>query len=321
MYRWTLCLVVLAFVLSPLAAAQGPPDGTPTQSPRPGPDGPGGQRDEPPPGDGGNGSEGRPDDPSRRAGVEIEDARDGFGAQPSDPGSRRPAFSFDLGRSSFTVERPGAPGLQAASDAVLEFIDEDGNGAYDIGEPVLQRHALRDLDAEVRTPATDIRDVHYPLPDNGTVTLRFHLSSGGPDAGAKFDILIEDFPFTDPEGRVAIGFRIDAETGVRPDIVDDAAALVAEGTGDRPYLSWIDHAEIGDEAIPVATSVHVAASGDGGVVYWAYPQAASILHDPVIGYIFVPLDRLGDPIAFISAIGVGGLLLLVGYEARRRFPA
>lgn len=330
MYRATVWLIVILLVATPTAMAQDRPEETPAGQPeettqdrsqtnatgRPEAADDDGTEDA---GRSGQAAAGR--DGPAAARTRVEDTPDGFGARPADPDARRPDFSYDAARAALAMARPGAPTMKSAMDAVIEFRDEDGDGAYDLGEPVLQRHALRDLDMEIRSPSEHRRDAVYALPDNGSVTFRFHLAPTGTDEAAKFDVVFDDYPFTDDTSRVAIGMRIASGPGLRLGTVDDAPALVAEGSGDRPYLSWLANATADGDDVAVAASVHVAAKGDDAFVFWAYPQAASIVHDPLMGYVSVPLETLGDALVFVAALGAGGVFLLAGYEARRRFRA
>ncbi|MHB1260111.1 MAG: hypothetical protein ACYC2H_00200 [Thermoplasmatota archaeon] len=320
---WSILLLLL-LALMPLAVAQGPPSshGPPTSTPS----------GSPPSGAGNVSSQNRPSEtpsatgqptsmPStgpREPAVDIQDAQGGFGARPSDPDSRRPSFSYNASRAEIALVHGQADVLQTVIDAVIEFQDENGNGAYDLGETIHQRLALSDLHSSVHDAGASARDAVYDLPGGGNLTLHFHLAPTGEGEATKFDVAIHDFPYDSTTSRIAIGLRVEALEGLRVATVHGAPALVGNGTGQVPFLSWVQGALVDGQEIQVASSIQLDAGGPGAVLYWAYPQG-EILHDPILGMTSFMLPSLGDPVVFGIALGAGVVLLAVGFEARRRF--
>ncbi|MEK6974905.1 MAG: hypothetical protein AABY18_01020 [Candidatus Thermoplasmatota archaeon] len=322
--KTTAWCILLLLALVPLAVAQGPPSshGPPTSTPSGSP-----------PSDAGNvSSQDRPSEtpsatgqptsmPStgpREPAVDIQDAQGGFGARPSDPDSRRPSFSYNASRAEIALDHADARVLDTVIDAIIEFQDEDGDGAYDLGETIHQRLALSDLPSSVHDAGDSTRDAVYEFPNGGNLTLRFHLAPTGDGEATKFDVAIHDFPVNSTTSRIAVGLRVEALEGLRVATVHGAPALVGNGTGQVPFLSWAQGALVDGQQIAVASSIQLDAGGPGAVIYWAYPQG-EILHDPILGMTSFTLPSLGDPVVFAVALGAGVVFLAVGFEARRRY--
>lgn len=314
---WTI-LLLLAFL--PLAVAQGPPSsqGPPTTPP-------GG-----PPESASNATANRPTDAPSQTGaptsnpsgrgpaVDIQDAQGGFGVRPTDPDSRRPEFSYNASRAELALDHGKATALKTVIDAVIEFQDENGDGAYDLGETIHQRLALVDLGSTVHEVDATTRDASYAFGNGGNLTLRFHLTPEAELEATKFDVIVNDFPYQANTSRLALGLRVEALEGLRVATVHGAPALVGNGTGQVPFLSWIQTADVAGQTTDVASSIQLDADGPGAVLYWAYPRG-DVIHDPVLGITTISLETLGDALVFGVFAGVGLLVLAVGFEARRRY--
>lgn len=260
----------------------------------------------------------RPVDP-----VAIRDHAQGFRTEPP-AGSLRPEIDVDAARGTASLHRDDVSPLAFQLDALIEFIDENGNGVYEVGEPVIQRIPLRDARfGVISDPENESRDIVYPLGEDGRLVLRFDLGQRhGPQVGTKFDVIIEGFPFQEQQSLVAIGMRVQSPAGLRIAEVATEEALVGHQGTQVPYLSWEGEVFVDGAAHRVGSSVHLA-TGEGdraesAIVYWAYPQGAFILHDPILGVTQAVKDLLGQMTPFV--IGFMGALVLMGagYLARRR---
>lgn len=305
--------LMAVLLLIPIALAQGgPPGGT----------APGGPPDsipsQGPPSNANNASNhSSTHGPPPWAPVEVRDDGRGFTARPIDPGSQRPSFSYNASQARMAAQAQGAPGFSAVFDALLEFVDDDGDQTYDVGERIVQRVALRDQEATVWGSLQYERFASYALPNGGNLTVRFNVTPPGPLDATKFDIILLNFPFEQEESRIALGLHARAETPLILGTVDSLPAAVGHGSGAVPYLSWISEAAVDDNATLVRASVHT--TNDGHVViYWAYARGARIVHDPVIGFTFVTVEQLWEPVTFWVAFASGVVLLLAGFEGRRR---
>ncbi len=342
------------------ANGNGPPrdagdqDGESTNGTRPGPSGNnsnGGRPADDRPGNGGNGSNGdnrstegngtsrddEPDDSDRdreaddrdddeadeprpSRGRRVHDDASGFRTMPDSAQDRRPAVSFQADRASTAVQEPGVRPLDLHVESVLEFRDEDGDGAYDLAEPVLQRFALRDLVPVINASADSVRDVTYGLPAGGAITLRFHFQDADQE-GAKFDVIVRDFPFAANDTFVAVAVHVEVPGGLRFAEVAGEPALAGVAGERVPFISWARNVTVDDVDREVQASAHVSVDPQQatGLLFWSYPQGAEIIHDPVLGVTLIPAFTLANPSAYAVAVLGGIAALAVGFEARRRF--
>ncbi|MGB0652992.1 MAG: hypothetical protein ACPGQL_07305 [Thermoplasmatota archaeon] len=264
--------------------------------------------------------EGRDDDDEGEDEDDIEDDDDGFRTLPAPARQARPAVSFEASRAASAVQQEGVESLEMQVDSVLEFRDEDGDGAYDLGEPVLQRYVLREVPSRIETPGPGLRDAIYTL-GSGQLTLRFHLEGATQGPGAKFDVILAAFPFQATDTRIAVAVDVEVPGGVRFTHVDGEPALAGAAGQRVPYLSWAPNVTVDGRDEDVAASAHVSVDPEqaSGLLYWSYPQGAHILHDPTLGVTTVALEVLGRPTVYLAATAAALLLMLGGYEARRRY--
>ncbi len=260
------------------------------------------------------------DDQPPNRGRRVQDDERGFRTFPDQAVAKRPAVSFQTDRASTSVEQAGVSPMQMQVESVLEYRDEDGDGAYDLAEPVLQRFPLREIPAIVNASADDVRDVRYAFPAGGAVTLRFHMDGAG-DEGAKFDVILDDFPFAATDTRVAVAVQVEVPGGLRFTQVAGQPALAGVAGERVPYISWVRNVTVDGVDQPVVASAHVSVDPQQatGLLFWSYPQGASIVHDPVLGVTLIPVFTLANPSAYAVAVLGGIAALAVGFEARRRF--
>ncbi|MHB8634598.1 MAG: hypothetical protein ACYDBQ_11675 [Thermoplasmatota archaeon] len=312
-------ILALALLLAfPLAAADdgGPGSANPSDRPTPsrdasGPDGGasgGGQGS----GDGGgdHGAGSADDGPS------IEDRGRSFDTVPAANG---PALFFNATEGLGRVHEGNVSALTAAVASVSEFVDANGNGRFDLGEPVLQRVTLASANASVVQVDNATRDARYQLPRGGTVTLVFHLKPEDAGAASKFDILIDDFPFQSTATRIAVVVLVHVDGGVRFATLGGEPAL-AGLDAKAPFLSWTRQATVDGLPADVGATIQVAADQNSadGILAWSYPQGRHIVHDPKLGVATFPSVVLGSAPAFLLATAAGVALLATGFALRRR---
>ncbi len=262
----------------------------------------------------------RDDRPASNRGRRVHDDERGFRTMPDQAQAKRPAVSFQTDRASTSVEQAGVSTMEMQVESVLEYRDEDGDGAYDLAEPVLQRFPLRDILPVINASADDVRDVRYAFPPGGAVTLRFHMDGAG-DEGAKFDVILDDFPFAATDTRVAVAVQVEVPGGLRFAQVAGQPALAGVAGERVPYISWVRNVTVDGVDQPVVASAHVSVDPQQatGLLFWSYPQGASIVHDPILGVTLIPVFTLANPSAYAVAALAGIAALAVGFEARRRF--
>jgi hypothetical protein len=255
--------------------------------------------------------------------VDVEDRRGGFATR-APPDSPRPEVAVDASNATARVDRGDVRPLDVHLDEVLAFVDEDGDGAYDVGEPVLDRHPLAERPSQVLRTGTEQREVVYELGEGASMSLVFNVSGErGDRVGAKFDVEIRNYTF-DHEGdvHVALGSSIQVTGGLERVERDGRPAVVGEAGEDVAYLSWVQNATVDGSDHPVGSSVLVdAEEQDSAVVYWAYPQGEEIVHDPELGVRDAIRDLAGSLAPFALGLAATGTLLFAGYLVRARWPA
>lgn len=265
------------------------------------------------------GQERRPVDP-----VAIRDNATGFRTE-APPGSQRPEFTLDAAQGSASIHRGDIEPMTLRLDALVEYIDENQNGAYDLGEPVQQRTPLRGAPFEIVVDnENETRDIVYTLEAGGQLILRFHLGQNhGESVATKFDVIIDDYPFSQDDSRLAIGMNLASLAGLQTAEVNAEPALAGKQGAEVPYLSWEQDVIVDGVRESVGASIHLSSAMAGedaqsAIVFWSYPQGASIIHDPIFGVTESITDRIGDLVPFLIGTAAAIGLLGAGYMTRRR---
>jgi hypothetical protein len=206
---------------------------------------------------------------------------------------------------------------------IIEFTDEDGDGAYDIGEPVANRTSLDALDPRIKTDeANATRTVVDDLGNDSRLRLVFDFGPEHPEAvGTKLDVVVEGYDFEGPDTRVALGSRVQVNGGVERVPREGAPAIAGQQGETVSYLSWVPTVQVDGDEHPVGSSVHVEASdpAQSAIVYWGYPQGDEIVHDPTMGVQEAIRDLAGRTSTFAMALAGTLALLGMGYAARSRW--
>lgn len=263
-----------------------------------------------------------PDDRGRADPVEIRDKGPGF-ATTAPPDSPRPSFAMDARNASAVVERPDVVPLNLRLDTLVEFADRDGDGAYDVGEPVERRISLREAPREIQVDeANATRTVVYEVANGSHLELAFDFGTGhGSQVATKLDVVVEDYPFQAPHHRIALGSQVQVDGGLERVTHDGRPALAGEAGDEVAYLSWTEDVRVDGEARQVASTVHISADEptETAVVYWAYPQGETIVHDPTFGVQEAVEDLAGRLSAFGFGLAATVTLLGLGFAARERW--
>ncbi len=243
------------------------------------------------------------------------------------------ALSYDGAGASSSDRRA----IRVDLDAILEFRDENGNGRYDVSEPVASRWSIRDLESTVNiTPSeagTTVR-VSHAIPGNGSLSLIFHLVEVESrsletlvlPSETKYDIVIDRYPFVQNDTLLALGTSVNAPAALAPAIRDGMPSIVTREAGRAAFYSWVPEADVDGTLTDVAWSVHtsVGASGTGSaetdgnaIVYFTYARGVTIVHDPSVGVMNVVVEAiesvLGNPIAYAAGLAFGvAIVAIVG---------
>lgn len=271
------------------------------------------------------GEAGPPDDPGRAPPVEIRDVPGGFATRaPAD--TPRPEVAVDARNASATLNRAGVAPMDVHLDQVLAFTDEDGDGAYDVGEPVIERQTLPDRPGRVvADDANETRTLVYDLDDEGEAELRlvFDLGTDHEERVAtKFDVVLSNYTFEGDDAHVAVGSRVQVEGGLERVERDGQSAVAGEQGDEVAYLSWVPTVDVDGAEHPVGSSVHVDAEepAESAIVYWAYPQGEQVVHDPELGVEDAFRELAGRLAPFALGLAATTTILFAGYAARARWP-
>lgn len=255
---------------------------------------------------------------------EIEDGDDYFETAPASASG--PAVGFNVTEGAGILVQGNVTTLSTIIEGLTEFLDGNGNLRYDVGEEVLQSVNVQGIQGTLETGGPSTRHINYPLPVGGHLSLVFHLAPSDAHRPAKFDVLVDDFPFLSADSRLAVSLRIDVSGGFAFTTVGGDPALAGLGE-DAPFLSWARNVTVDGADGVVGASLHVPADAPAsqGVLIWSYPQGKAIQHDPVLGVVpqpnqaaLTPLPHLGDARTAIVAALAGLGLLGIGFAFRRR---
>ncbi len=272
--------------------------------------------------------------------VEVEEENDGFeirsfGAQGDRIRVRFEAEDGEL-RLDFVVPESGQTEVQLeiAFEEVMEFLDEDGNGRFNLGERVVQRFEvddlsfdapiLEDFDGGHRIEVTYVssftfRLVFYVFPTqtmlNGTLVKPTQV---------KFDIGVDGFPFAQADTYLAIEMKL--KTEVEPAFGTSPTLEELEAIGERyeGFFQWSSTADVDGTPSPVnSTLVKVETELESNAttelevertIVLVYPQGEQVLHDPIVGIAIVPalgsILSLINPLVYAVVIGAAALLVL-----------
>ena len=247
-------------------------------------------------------------------------------------------FRFELRREAAAVDADAE--LRLELERVLEFRDENGDGAFQDGENVRAEHTPSDLtllsvDAE-NVSAAGVPGIAV------TATYRFDRA---PASGMTFratafgdltafqgivlhpvevkaDILFADFPYTEADTRPGIAFRVRVASTSPPNVTADGVSFdVGDLAG---TFRWKDTATADGNETRVGATVSPGSGGAGeqdlGVVF-AYARAAEIVHDPTFGFLQTVAEAvgrvLGNPL-FYAIGGAVAVAVFAGPAAVRR---
>lgn len=248
----------------------------------------------------------------------FRDTQDGFETIPPAQ-TQRPSVQVDAREGVVTIERAGVEPLTTRLASLVEYEDEDGDGAYDLGERMVRSYDLRAHDPFVLVgDGNATRDVVHDLDQGARLILRFAVGGDNESVGAKFDVRIEGLSFASPTTRVAVGMLVRSSAPLLATEVDGAPAVVATSGSEGAYLSWITRVAVDGADHPVGWSVHTSLSDASAIVHWSYPQGASIVHDPALGIAEIVRELPGQAGPFAIGVVISVLVLGAGLMVRAR---
>jgi len=247
-------------------------------------------------------------------------------------------FRFELREEAGAVDADAE--LRLELERVIEFRDENADGAFQDGEDVRAEHTPSDLTltavsarnvSAAGVPGIEVT-ANYAFDAAPSSGLAFRATIFGDLASfqdlvqhpveVKADILFSDFNYTENDTRSGIVFRVRAASTSPPNITADGIAFEA---GDlKGSFRWKDTATVDGNETRVGVTVRPESGAVGEQdlsVAFAYARGANIVHDPTFGFLRTITEAvgriLGNP-AFYALGAAAAVFVFGGLAAGRR---
>ncbi|MFQ5837477.1 MAG: hypothetical protein ACE5HJ_01675 [Thermoplasmata archaeon] len=201
--------------------------------------------------------------------------------------------------------------LRLTVEALMEYMDGDESGNFDVGEEVVQTLEVDEMPFEVGLlEAVDdgyIIGVDYFLQETDLLFgLTFWIfGNDTPLEGAiihptevKFDVGISFFPFERELSSLALVVEMQTEVEPRANFTGTEVELEAVGDRYEGFFRWNKMAEVDETPATVGSAVIKRETEfEGGLtelevertVVLSYPHGTTIFHDPAVGVAAVPI--------------------------------
>lgn len=227
---------------------------------------------------------------------------------------------------------------------IIEFLDTNGDGAFDSGDDEVSSFDLRDnvdydvLDYSTATTADgETEHIVVAQTSNGIFKVVLHavgdfaiIESGViSPSEVKLDLIIENYPYEEGDTQLALMAKleteaeIEVETDSHDNETDDEDELKLTAPEAEAFFSWSNNATVDGQVTPVNTSV--VPDENGKKIFFAYTRGTSINHDPKLG---VPYQTLSPSnpgvlagnnfIPYMLALVVGGFVVGAAVMWRRK---
>ncbi len=193
---------------------------------------------------------------------------------------------------------------------IIEFVDSNGDGAYDSGDDEVSSFDLRDTEyneLEYITAMTPDGETHHVVTaqtSNGIFKVVLHMvgdfavieSGVISPSEVKLDLIIENYPYQQDDTQLALMAKLETEAEIElhdddeNEEDDDEDELKLTAPEAEAFFSWANNATVDGEVMPVNTTVEPDEGGKK--LYFAYTRGTSINHDPKLGvpYLTLPSD-------------------------------
>ena len=241
---------------------------------------------------------------------------------------------------------------------IIEFQDDNGNGAYDNGDNEVSSYDLRDThydDIAYFTQTTDDGETEHVMTaqtSDGVFKVVFHavanfakIESGIlTPSEIKLDLIIQNYSYEDNNTQLALMSKLEAGVEVEGEeehesehgeINEDHLSefedehedkLVISSPEALGFFSWLDTAEVDGVSTPVKTSTENESEG-GVKLYFTYERGTSINHDPKLGVPYLTVssaapDSTSDTgmklLPYLGALVVGAIVIGVAVSWRKK---
>lgn len=226
---------------------------------------------------------------------------------------------------------------------IIEFVDSNGDGAYDSGDDEVSSFDLRDTEYDqleyitAMTPDGETHHIVTAQTSNGIFKVVLHavgnfavIESGViSPSEVKLDLIIENYPYEEEGTQLALVAKLETEAEVElhdddhedeEDDDEDELKLIAPEA--EAFFSWENNATVDGVITPVNTTV--VPDENGKKIFFVYTRGTSINHDPKLGVPYLTLTS--DPgvliganfIPYMLALAVGGFVVGAAVMWRRK---
>lgn len=223
---------------------------------------------------------------------------------------------------------------------IIEFSDDNGNGAYDTGDEVISSFDLRDteydqIDYFTRTTVDgETEHVLTGQTSNGLFKVVMHavgdfavIESGAiSPSEVKLDLIIEDYPYQEDGTQLALSSKLETHLEIEEHVEDGSDDGEDEVYISSPeaeaFFSWSTNATVDGVVTPV--EVTIEPNGGGDMIYFAYTRGDSISHDPKLGVPYLTLPPGSGVVAgmdfvpYLLALVVGSVVVGSAVMWRRK---
>ncbi len=225
---------------------------------------------------------------------------------------------------------------------IIEFSDDNGNGAFDDGDDEVSSFDLRDTEydeIDYFTRTTDDGETEHVISSqtsNGVFKVVMHavedfavIESGViSPSEVKLDLIIEDYPYQESGTQLALLSKLETHLEIEEhheddsDDDDDEDEVHISSPDAEAFFSWANNATVDGVVTPV--EVTIEPDSGGKKIYFTYERGDSINHDPKLGvpYLTLPSDSgvlagMGF-IPYLLALVVGSVVVGAAVMWRRK---
>lgn len=221
--------------------------------------------------------------------------------------------------------------MRIAYLALTEFVDTNGNGALDTGVDSVIRHFPLNT---TYAPLVFSEIVSQDGKQGWRITARTVFADGGtfevtadmfpqyalvdgtivPPTATKITTIINNFPFSNSESRVALRVLAISKTVIEHETPTTEERIRVRSATAEGFFTWAPTAQVNGVIANVESSL-TRLERPRWIINLAYPQGSTIVHDPILGFDFGETPLLTSRLligAAVAAIGVFGLLVFLG---------
>ena len=224
---------------------------------------------------------------------------------------------------------------------MLEYEDVDGNGQLGPGDDIVSTYDLEmaqwealdhvdettDEGKKVHAITARTKDGVFAMVSRTTGTQTQTQSGELSPNMMKIDLIVDDFPWTRANTRLALRATVDnegtithvADPAQRQYMGENEAGIESNDDGDVGFYTWVRSADV--DGMSQQVKVQVTNDAEGTSLQFNYAQGDFINHDPKLGVpmlnegLFDVMERL---MPYLAALGAGTIVIGAAVYWRKR---